>query len=699
MATRVLPGVYVSLNDLSQLPEGSTSLTVGYPLAAKRGPVNEFGIVTSPTDFLTRYTLSGSPEIADDPTFHSIIKVLGRTNQMYVVRAANNPLYGGAVITKSADYGNIAAASKADRTITLAGDEAPVVGEQIVLTGTGTIDGYYTVVAVEDAPNSGAGYAEEGKVVKVKEVIAEDYPKAGVSTTGTKMAKCSVQPLADQKIAEVETAEVTDKMFTFDGSFKALFPVGGKFAIKGAATAENNKEFTVDTVAVVEGKTEVKVLEEIAATEEGADLGIAYAHGIANPETYAFGENDLIFIAGKDPGAYNGRLAFIITSYADQPNQMVYPNTMTLSVVDYDSKAILESFTFSLDPSAKTIDGISLYYEKVVAGSAYIQMFNKPDNLVLPNSTLAIPAKGGNGSDGGTVTADTLVAALEVFADKTIPISILGSNCSPIAEDGAQILQAAMIDLANRRGDIMCFLNSRKSDENATLPSARVQNIIDYKKGDLGSTSFYGCMYTPHCEIPDIFNQRQVEIGPDAIAIAGWLGVINNLDYPYAYAGPQNGLVSGATCKWKIGDMSGEAELLNDASINYVAYDGKVGRYYMQTQNTLQIANSAMRDIGVVLNVLDIKETLARLLKEYINLPITDVLRADILNTCNDYLAPMQGTRFYNYDFSDISSEADIADDTLRYLLVLSPTRYASKIYLVMNIVNANFDFSILQSA
>ena len=180
---------------------------------------------------------------------------------------------------------------------------------------------------------------------------------------------------------------------------------------------------------------------------------------------------------------------------------------------------------------------------------------------------------------------------------------------------------------------------------------------------------------------------------------ANTLNVINNLRYPYAYAGPANGLVSGVVCDWKIGDMSGEAEQLNDASINYVAYDGRVGRYYMQCQNTLQVANSAMRNIGTVLNVLDIKETLATDFKEFLQLPITDQLRRDMVTTADDYLSPMVGVRFYNYRFQDITTEADIADNTLRFLLTVSPTMYAQRIYLAINIVRASFDFSILQSA
>ena len=120
----------------------------------------------------------------------------------------------------------------------------------------------------------------------------------------------------------------------------------------------------------------------------------------------------------------------------------------------------------------------------------------------------------------------------------------------------------------------------------------------------------------------------------------------------------------------------------------------------MQTQNTLQIANSALRNLGAVLNVLDIKETFAVYFKEYLQRPITSSLRAEILLRGNDQMKLMlsQG-RVTDYSFVDASADADIADNTLRYVLTLALTPYAQKIYLVMNIVNQSFDFSILQSA
>lgn len=698
--TRVLPGVYVSLNDLSQIPEGAQSLNVGYVLKADRGPVNEFNLVTSPTDFLTKYTFTGTVKPTDDPTFHSILKVMAQTNSMYIVRAANNPLYGGVIVKKAKDFGEVTKISKEEETITINGTEVPEIGEVVVVTGTNKADGYYIVKAIE------------GNIITVTGDITEDF-EASIDNPA-KMFRCPVAPLNAVKIAEISSTDPEAGMFIFDGNVAAKFVAGDVFTVKNsseAGYATNDGDFTVVSAEfnLEANKTQVKVKEAVAAGNDGA----AYFNSIKNPEAFAnfFTDEDLMLITGIDPGAYNRNIAFSIVSALDNPEALVYHkgaagifdypcpfDTMQLGVVNTETGEQVESFTFSRDPEAKAIDGSLMFIDDVVAASAYIKVINNPANTECPNSTLAgTPVSATGGSNGDPVTAADLAKALTVFEDKTIPISILGNGCSPEAETA--LFQQALVQLAVTRKDCMVFLNSRKTDEKATLPSTRAANIVDYKKNTLANTSFYGCMYAPHVTTADIFNSRDVEIGAESVAVAGWLNVLNNLRYPYAYAGPRNGLVSGVVTNWKIGDMSGEAEALNDASINYVAYDGRVGRYYMQCQNTLQVANSAMRNIGTVLNILDIKETLATNLKEYLQLPITDELRRDIKTTADDYLAPMAGTRFYNYAFQDITTDADVADNTLRFLLTISPSAYANRIYLTINIVRASFDFSILQSA
>ena len=626
MATRVLPGAYVTLNDLSQFPEGQTSLVVGYVLKCNRGDTEKPFLVTSPSDFLAKTTLTGVPSISDDPTYWSILKVLARTNQVYIARAANAPLYGGATLKKVKEVGTLTKVVKNTKTFTITGTTAPEANTKVIVKGTGTIDGVYTVAT--------ATVSSGTITMTTTETPADDY----TGTTAT---------VAESPVVPLTTSYATPAL------------------AKAAITA-----------------------------------------------------NDSMMIIGKNPGAYNGQLAFDIVSAADNHNDLVYYigaevggstctfDTMQLTVRVAATNEVLETFLFSLDPAAKTIDGTSLFVDNVVEASEYIQVLytetstgsGVPASFVLPSSTISNePLPTGGGSNGDAVTADNLVAALGRFSDKSVPVSIIGNGCSPQAETAT--FQQALLELADIRKDVMVFLNSRKEDEAATNNTTKATNIVTYKKGTLASTSFYGTMYAPHVNTSDTFNSRQVKIGSDAVAIAGWLNVINNLNYPYAYAGPQNGLVTGVTCDWKIGDESGEAQLLNDASINYVAYDGKVGRYYMQCQNTLQVANSSFRNIGCVLNVLDIKENLAVFFKEYSNLPITSALRRDILNKINDYLSPMLGTRFYNYAFQDVTTDADTAQDTLRYLLTISLTRYAAKIYCAINVVGPTYDFSMLTSA
>ena len=700
MATRLLPGVYGSLNDLSQVPEGATSLNVGYVVKADRGPLNEWGLVTSPTDFLTKYTFSGKIKQTDDPTMHSILKVLAQTNTMYVVRAANNPLYGGAIIKEAKEYGAVTKVDKEEETITIEGEELPEIGELVMLTGSNIVDGYFIVKAIE------------GNVITVTGDITQNY----VSETGeAKLVRCPIAPLSTQKIGDISGVDIEENAFILDNNVFAKFTKGDIVTVKGSTETgyvSNNGNYRVISAEydMEANKTKVVVEEELTAGNDG----FMYFNSLVNPEGFEnfFTDEDLMLITGIDQGEYNGKLAFTIVSALDNPDELVYHkgargifdkpctfNTMQLGVINTETNETVETFLFSRDPEAKAIDGSLLYVDDIINGSsAYIKVINNPATTEVSSSTLSgTPIQASGGSNGDKVTPADLVKALTVFEDKTIPLSILGNGCSPEAE--SVLFQQALVELAVTRKDMFIFLNSRKSDEKATLPSTRAQNIVDYKKGTLANTSFYGCMYAPHVKTPDIFNSREVEIGTDGVAIAGWLNVINNLNYPYAYAGPKNGLVSGVTTNWKIGDMSGEAEILNDASINYVAYDGRVGRYYMQCQNTLQVANSAMRNIGVVLNILDIKETIMTDLKEYINLPITDDLRRDILDTINDYLNPMVGVRFYNYAFQDITTNMDIANDTLRYLLTVSPTRYSRLIYLAINVVATTFDFSILQSA
>ena len=682
MANRLLPNVYSSLNDLSNLPEGQTSLTVGIVQRASKGPVNVPTLVTSPQNYLDTFMFGGIPSISDDPTTWSILKILAKTNTLYVSRAANNPVYGGVVFRTSTQYGYLVNAVKDTKKITFTGKNTISTNEKIVVPGLGVF------------------------------TVASSTP-----TTSTTTVTVQEDIFADIT-SQYAITNITNKVITISGSVEDI-NAGSIIAVVATGVAEDTL-WTVENVTENGGNTKISIVEAIPDATGGNIYTylnkvsnspiMPLAEGLANPETYEFKEGELFLITGSTPGGWNNSIEFECQSSLDTPD-MIYTegnkigddkyctfNTVNLVVRNADTKEVLSEYLFSRDTSAKTVDGISLYIENVIKDDNNIMVVNneEADASSLPLSTDGGYIAGNGGNDGGDVTPEDMVAALTPFSDKVINVSVLTNGCSNEAE--SDVFQKALIEIAENRKDCFIFLNNRRQDETATLNSQKAQNIVEYKKNELASVSFYGSMYCPHGKTTDIYNSRQVKIGSAEVAVAGWLDVINNLNYPNAYAGPKNGLVTGMTYDWKIGDTSGEATLLNNASVNYVAFDPQVGRYYMQCQNTLQIANSAMRNIGAVLNILDIKEHLITLLKEFIQLPITDTLRSNIVDTCVNYLDPMNGSRFSNYSFADMTSDVDVANNTLRFLLTIAPTSYAQNIFLVMNIVNATYDFSIVQS-
>ena len=479
MAQRILPGAYVTLNDMSQLPEGQLALTVGYVVQANRGPVNELQLVTSPTDFLTKYTFSGKPGIQDDKTFWSILNVLPRTNVMYVSRAANNPLYGSIVLKASEEIGSIIEVYRKDKIFTFSGDvtnKAIAGNTMMVYTSNGekeingtyviksaSVSGDHTNVTVESATPIGGRVEAVGSIKRYASTVRivfrgdiraklrvgmkltiEDSSISGNNKTVTVSEIVSYNSSQNETVVQIvsnnpvtagteendaaaayETSynlEGTDakgfisscpvnlakigtiyewstgNKIIFAGDVTDKFALGCQFEVKGCSITENNKIYTVETNEEADPihfdsfhqLTEIIVKESF---DIGTNMtpGEAYFGGLTNPDSYTLNEenmNEIMLITGKDPGRYNNDIKIKIRTSVDYPNDFVYKkdatvggqtinfDTIELTVINDNTNETLETFLFSRDPNAKTIDGISLFVDNVVSGSAYIQIRN-----------------------------------------------------------------------------------------------------------------------------------------------------------------------------------------------------------------------------------------------------------------------------------------------------------------------------------
>jgi len=684
---RLLPGVRTSINDLSSLPEGYRSLTVGLVLQSKRGKIGEATLNTNTNDYLKTCTYTGKPHPKDDKSILVGTEILKECNQLYTVRAAKNALYGGLVIKKEDILGDVTAMTTG-KVIKVTGDVTTsiAVDDTIRVSGVTTnvlnLDKMYTVVSKTfNSPDTD---------IVVNEAIGSSYTFIGGTKPRVYIAR-QPKPLNQEVIGTIVTVDQNSRTFTLTGDYERFMPVGDKIQIKDSTG--NDGIYTTVSATFATPTTTLVVAEDIPVIT--AD-GVIYRNSLVEPKNYAFKDEDLFLLAGIDQGSYNANLQISLTSSSVSPEDFVDTNVMQLTVRDALTNAVLETpYTFSRDITAKTIDGQPLYIEDILNTSAYIQVVNNEAVLEteLPSNSNGIVRFSG-GSDGDTLTDADLVAALNIFLDKTIPLSLLANGSVDSAD-----FRKAMLGIAETRGDCLPFLNTRLLDEMAQTNTVKATNVVNYKKNSIASATYKGAMYAPHVNLLDTFNSRRVKVGADAVIIPGWLRTIRTLGYPKAFAGPRNGLVNNVTIDWKIGDESGEAVLLNDASVNFIAYDPKQGRYYVQNQNTLQIANSSLRNIGTFLNILDIKESLATALKEYLQLDITDDLREDINFTATNYMQLVRADgRLSNFVWQDISTPTDIADNRLKYILTLAPTAYAQDIVLSMNIVNQAFDFTILQS-
>lgn len=770
MTSRDLPNVYTTLNDMSALIEGNDSLTVGVTLKANRGPVNQALQVTDSSDFLTRYTFTGKPSAKQDSAYFDIIELLKVSSNVYVSRAANNPLFGGLVVKKEVEVGAFhGVAEYNEKRIIVDGDvtgkltvngfvriqagktsfryfvkEASYVGDKTDILFTEKVSEELILKLEEDKKVAGdLAYAKslaqaEDPTSEEAKAEAEEARQTAIKAVTYPIFNC-VEPvkLNTIKLTEAIKEAKEDKneekgwkgYFVIDGNVEPWFIIGDRFrlenALKAAKVTGAEEDVQFYTVVLAEydstkSETKVYVKEKIDGVysawvepEEGEEPAYAgvklFREAIANPEAFVFEKDDLFLITGIDQGAYNAQIGIAIDS-GNEVELDETPGAFKLYTHNLATGADLEEFLVALDPACKSIDGTNLEIAGIIndvdgAGSEYIKVvvneaIDFSEEVIIPASTpqreLNRWCALGGGYDGDPVEVADNINALEVFADKTVPVSILVNG------NNENILyQLAMLGICETRKDCFAFLRTFRSYEKLALPAQRVKQLVNYKKNTLGSTDYLAAMYGPHVTTYDNFNSRNVVIGADSVACKTWLQVIADYGYPRAAAGIEDGRVNNATLDWKIGDESSEAATFNDASMNMIVWDAKRKFYYFNTQNTLQLANSAFRNVGAVLNVLDIKEYLTYNLKYYVQKPIDGdgQLQEACIRTIEQYMDICKsGGRVTDYVVQDVTTKKHISDNELHFVLTLAPAYYAQKIYLAINVVNAAFDFQILQS-
>ena len=306
MANRDLPNVYSTINDMSALIEGDDSLICGITLRANRGPVGVATNVQDSSDFLTRYTFTGKPGVKQDSTYFDIIELLKASNNIYVSRAANNPLYGGLIVKKEVEAGKlkgVVGTKDNYKTVLADGDVTAKVKPNTYIRVVGEDKNYgrfYVTEVQYVTPNTQITITEsfEGPIVA---------PAEG-GTVGTIYACTEPVRLTDITVADkFVDANADEKTVAVEGKL-TYGNIGDRVRIKDAFYTIADLDYSQETT-----KTTIKFNEPVEALIDVVDAPIKL-DSIAEPSLFPFRKDDLFLVTGIDQGAYNSSIGIELVS-------------------------------------------------------------------------------------------------------------------------------------------------------------------------------------------------------------------------------------------------------------------------------------------------------------------------------------------------------------------------------------------------
>lgn len=383
---------------------------------------------------------------------------------------------------------------------------------------------------------------------------------------------------------------------------------------------------------------------------------------------HVFGEDETMFIFGKYQGKDNDNIGIRLYTYQNYPDVVLEPGAFLIEVYYRGNGAVLESFTCSRSLTKKDGYGQNIYVEEVVKASNYINVVDNPaiEAIVDPVDIIETVYMGG-GSDGiETITDGMMMAAADKINNRTtFPIKLLldGNWTTPN-------YQRKLNAIAADRQDCLALLSTPYSAENS---NAYVQELVNYRKETLNLNSYWSAMYTPHIQIYDQYNDRNIWIGASSSAAATISVITTNFAPWYPPAGLNRGIlpeVSDVKRRFNEAQM----DLLCQNQLNPVAFFSGEGVVLWGNQ-TLYSRPSALQSLNVMLLIITILPKIAKELKWYL-FEFNDSDTRKLIKTVVDTYMNTVKTNKGVYDFqTSVHATADDIDNGLLYVdLIIKPT-------------------------
>lgn len=616
---------------------------------AKKGPVNKPFFITSVDELLNTFTTEGTIKPTDNLAFFEAATYLARANKLYCVRPDNGAKFGGLAVPKEAP------------AVTWTKQTAITDGVQVKPSDLPAlrINGTYYKVDDEMRPSATSKF-------KFKCTTAGTSSSTGADFSGITQAGQTV----DDGGCVWTAAEMNH-------------PLGFVYKCTTAGTTGETEPTwpTEDKGTVEDG--------EVTWTAVAIDQAKAAEAGEVDPVIdHEFKENETIFFYGKYPGKDNDNIGIKLYTYQNYPDTVKEPGAFLVEVYYRGTGAVLESFTCSREITKKDGYGQNIYVENAVASSNYIAALDNPsiESTVDPVDILETTYFGG-GDDGQEVITDgMMMAAADLINNKTtFPIKLLldGGWTTPT-------YQRKLNAIAESRMDCLAVLSTPYSAEDS---ASYVQDIVNYRKETLNINSYWSTLYTPHVQIYDQYNDRNIWIGAASSAAATISQIATSFAPWYPPAGFNRGTLSSVSdVKHRFNEA--QMDLLCENQINPVAFFSGEGIVLWGNQ-TLYSRPSALQCLNVMLLIITVMPEIAKSLKYYL-FEFNDEDNRGLIDTMiNDYMKTVKTNKgVYDFQVSVHASDDDVDNGRLRVDLLIKPTRDINEITFRLVPVKTGASFS-----
>ena len=395
--------------------------------------------------------------------------------------------------------------------------------------------------------------------------------------------------------------------------------------------------------------------------------------GFADPEDYAFNEQDVLFVYGADPGKWNNDIRIVL--YPDVSDSLgekfvleIYEGSSTVASEVYRAtlRDKLDGYGTQLNIETQLEEAKSIVRVRV---NREHPKYLVNDGLRLVNSVITGDLTWGN--DGDLTTIDDIIEGWDSFADVeevTVTLLINAGYANPA-------VQLKMLDLAETRGDAFAILDL-PSNSQAT------QAAVAYRRNSLNANTSFGALYGPDLKI---LNDDNVSIWcpPSGFVAACYARTDRVAADWFAPAGVTRGkiLANGVRQVYKQGDR----DVLDQNQINFVRTMPSYG-LVLWSQETLQAQASALSNIHVrrMLNSMMASLKIAALAGVFEQNDKT--LRLQLTAIAEAILGPIKrGRGLYGYEIicnnSNNTPELEASGDVILDVYV-DPMMIAKRIHL-----------------